>query len=139
MDYATEMALAVPTRPKFDYTNEDILAKRMASMNKIKHPRVGDWLILDNGKYTRMTHYWDIEDPMMQVGGNEHGQYYLGNYGCSYSGSLDPGIPLELMQPTDRYKNGDVWFFNQDHHTAHNGTTFSIPFRVYKLKVPGEK
>ena len=106
--------------------NRQIVDERMASYNLLPGPRVGDWVELDDGKFTRLTHDWGdtIQD------GGEGGSFYLDGY-ISYSGSLDPGISRSRLSDTGKTKLGTVWIFRDDHHVGHNGIDFRIPFRVF--------
>ena len=113
--------------------NAALLKKRVALYNKIKGPRVGDWIVLANGNLTRFTYKWNDG---LQIGDREHagdhGSFYLGDEYCSYSGSLDPAILSKNIRATKRTKAGRVWFFDKDIHMAHNGVDFMIKFRVFE-------
>lgn len=110
--------------------NNDILAKRTESFNKRQGPRVGDFLKCEEGFYTRFTHDWGDK---IQTGGM-CGSYYLGDGYISHSGGLDSGVSKKDIILTQETKEGKIWFFKDDHHTAHNGIYFNIPFRVFQLK-----
>lgn len=112
--------------------NEIILQKRTALFNAISGPRVGDYLKLPYGLYTRFTHEWDNS---FQTGGNSGNAYFLGEH-CSYSGSLDSGVKKSDIVPTDEKKLGAVWFFNKDIAGPNRGIYYEIEFRVFELK-PG--
>lgn len=104
--------------------------ERIAAFNKVSGPRVGDYLQLWDGSYTRFTHAWD--DGIQTGGGG--GSYYIGNGYLSYSGGLDPSVRYSLIQPTEETKTGTVWAFHNDHRKAHNGVYYQLEFRVFKLK-----
>ena len=76
--------------------NANILRSRLAAFNARTGPRVGDWLALAPPDprcptYTRFTHDWGDH---IQTGGQD-GSYYFSSTGhLSYSGGLDPGIPV---------------------------------------------
>lgn len=112
-----------------DGTNLNILKNRMELYNKKAGVRVGDWLKLPYGLYTRFTHDWG-ED--IQTGGS-HG-FYLGNGYASYSGSLDSSISKTVLLPTNEIKSGSVWFFDKDISGAGRGVDFEADFRVFELK-----
>jgi hypothetical protein len=112
-------------------TNELILAERSASLDKKTGIRVGDYLKLSNGQYLRFSHDWgDAVQTSKSVGDSS---FYLGNEGCSFSGSLYPAIEKAKITQIQETKLGSVWFFKNDYHTAHNGSSFEIPFRVFEL------
>ncbi len=113
-----------------------ILAERMNKYNDIPGCRVGDWIREHNGHMTRATYDWNnLEETtdIMQHGGSEYGQYYLGNGYLSYSGSLDTGIKKNQLKQTDEVKFGKVWFFIDDYHTANNSIEYMVPFRVFEV------
>lgn len=110
--------------------NEEILKTREAEYNKRKGPRVGDYLLMPYGLYTRFTHKWD---ETIQTGGGS-GSYYLGGSYISYSGGLDSGVKLSDIEDTGETKPGHVWFFDQGISGANRGVDFMIDFRVFKLK-----
>ena len=119
--------------------NAYLLRKRVRLFNKRHGPRVGDWIILTNGKMTRFTHdwgFWKKEDQGIQIGdrerGGDCGSFYLGDGYCSYSGSLDPCVLRKNMRRTMKKKPGRVWFFDHDHACAGGGVDFKMMFRVYK-------
>lgn len=114
-------------------TNDDeILNKRLVKYNQIKSPRVGDWIREKSGRMTRATHDWG-NDSIMQHGGGEFGQFYLGDGYISYSGGLDTGIKKASLKLTDEVKTGKVWFFKNDYAMAFNGIDYMIDFRVYEV------
>lgn len=113
-------------------TNEEILKERTESYNSIHGARVGDFLKLPNGEYTRFTEEWD--DSLQTGGTNSSRGYYLGNGFCEYSGSLDSGVQKADILPTDEKKKGFIWFFKNNQAIAHNGAEFEIEFRVFSLR-----
>ena len=116
--------------------NTEILAERQTIFNRAHvGPRIGDYLYIPSDdpripEYSRFTHIWD---DTAQTAGTEHGSYYLGESGLSYSGGLDPGVEKSDLVLTGDYKNGDVWFFDGDIGGAGRGVTFSIPMQVYTV------
>jgi len=112
------------------------LNNRMTEYNQIPGPRVGDWIREPDGRMTRATHDWTgyEDNPTMQHGGEEHGQFYLGDGYISYSGGLETGIKKADLVRTEEMKLGKVWFFKNDYHTAHNGIDYMVDFRVYKVR-----
>lgn len=127
-----------PTDPRTtDPDNLAILSSRIAALDAINGPRVGDFIELtvpdDRCRnYTRFTH--DHGD-LLQTGGSTYGQYYLlGGGGVSYSGGLDPGIMKSDLIATPRKRDGSVWFFDKGSSGAGRGVNFTIPFRVYTIR-----
>lgn len=107
----------------------DILKSRIELFDKRTGPRVGDYLELPYGILTRFTHAWDDG---IQIGGGSS-SYYLGNGYISYSGGLDPSIEYSAIVPTDKKKDGVIWFFHGDSAGGGRGVYSTIPFRVFKL------
>lgn len=114
---------------KMAQNNLAILKDRIEQYDKIEGPRVGDYLELPFGMFTRFTHAWDDG---IQIGGGS-GSYYLGNGHISYSGGLDPSIEYEFLKPTDKKKDGMVWFFHENSAGGGRGVHFYMPFRVFTL------
>lgn len=109
--------------------NQIILQNRVEAFNKIQGARVGDYLKLPYGIYTRFTHDWGDS---LQTGGGSN-SYYLSKSGfLSYSGGLDSGISRKDIRLTNETKKGFIWFFNNDDARAHNGINFEIDFRVFE-------
>ena len=120
-------------------SNATILADRIAQLNAITGPRVGDFLRLPRaderaGEFTRFTHIWD---DTIQTGGQVHGSYYLGNGYLSYSGGLDPGIAKSDIIPSEETKDGQVWFFDEGITGPHRGVNFMVPLRVFIVRPGG--
>ena len=111
-------------------TNLDQLETFKTELAKKEGPRVGDWLIKDDGTFTRFTHDWCDS---IQVGG-EGGSFHLSEYGCSYSGSLDPSVKKDQMELTEVEKLGRVWIWDLGLAGASRGVYYEIPFRVYRMK-----
>lgn len=113
-------------------TNEQILAASVAAYNSrpAGTPRVGDYLKLPYGLYTRFTH---AHDESIQTGGGSD-SYYLAEGGwCSYSGALDNGVKYSDIRPTDELRPGAIWFFDKGISGAHRAVHFEIDCRVYEL------
>jgi len=118
-----------PTEPS--KKDLEILKERLKLFNTFDDvPRVGDYLKLKNGNYTRFTHGWDTG---IQVGGGSSSYYFNPSGTFSYSGSLDPAIEYKRIIKTKEKRSGKIWFFKDDWAMAHNGIYFEIEFRVYKL------
>ncbi len=112
--------------------NLDIFKKREKAYNKIEGIRVGDYVRLNTGKLTRVTHIWDLDEKLIQTGGGEYGQFYIGYGYISYSGGLDPGIDESEFKLTEEQKEGQVWFFKDDHWGAGRGIDYMMKFRIFE-------
>ncbi len=111
-----------------DPRNLAILADREREYNAIPGPRVGDFLKLPSGAYTRFTYDWG---DTLQTGGSSHGGYYLSDGSVSYSGGLDPGIKRADLLETPEFKPGWFWFFDHNYPRAHGGVDFPVSCRVF--------
>lgn len=75
---------------------------------------------------------WVHRDPArVQTIGEGAGSYYLGSGYVSYSGALDPSVPLAELELTDERRSGPVWFFHHDWWESGNGVQAEVMFRVY--------
>lgn len=115
-----------------DERDRAIIETRMAKYDEVTTPRVGDWVDFDNGNGARqrISYVWDWGTLGAQT--SPGGSFYLGDCGASFSGSLDPLVPLESLTLTDEVRPGRVWIFHHDRHVAHNGVDVEVPFRVYR-------
>ena len=112
--------------PTMDERDRAILAERVADLQTIEGPRVGDFVIFADGVERRISHHWGDS-----VQTSDGGSWYLGDGYCNFSGSLHPGVPVDSLTSTGETKPGAVWFFHHDSWRAHNGVQASAPFRVF--------
>ena len=111
--------------------NLEILSSREKKLNSIQGVRVGDYLKMPYGMYTRFTYKLG---EYIQVGGDA-GTYFLNDLGfLSYSGGIDSGVYITDLEVTNEVKPGAIWFFNNNEAKAYNGFDTIINFRVFKLK-----
>ena len=119
--------------------NEKIFERRQKSYNEIKDLRVGDYIKEKNGKLTRVTYIHKFSDTPkkeyeVQTGGNS-GSYYFGEKGgIDYSSGLDSGYKYGELEATNKTKEGDVWFFDQDVAGAGRGIDKTMKFKIWKVK-----
>ena len=112
--------------------DSEILAYREAILNRDKDPRVGDFVEFPGGELRRIAYIWpDGGVQTCHVGAS----FYLGEHGCSMSGSLFRSIPGHSLTLTDQTRPGGVWFFHENQPRANNGVRFNILFRVYASSV----
>ena len=114
-------------KPIFDEKDSAILAERILFWNERVGPRVGDYIRLQDGTLARFTYHWPEG---LQTGYG--GSFYIGTGYASYSGSLNPNIPINRIQVTGDVMDGTFWFFHHDSHCAHNGVDVKVPCRIYK-------
>ena len=110
-----------------------ILGRRIEARDTLQGPRIGDFVRFRDGSLHRFTHDWDEHG--LQTAPDMSGSFYLDRTGhASYSGGLDPCVPLEELEPTDEVLEGRFWFFHLDHAMAHNDVRVMVPCRVYRRK-----
>lgn len=117
---------------ELDERDAAIFSERFHAYQDIHGPRVGDFVRFADGHLERISHHWGDS-----VQTSESGSFYLGKGYCSFSGSLNPAIPLDELEYRADHKRGSVWFFHHDEWRAHNGVNASLDFRVYV--VPGNR
>lgn len=114
---------------------QDTVARdaRQVEFDSWQGPRVGDFVILPGGgEVRRFSHRWP--DAIQTTCGDGDGSFYMGRDGlASYSGSLEPGIPLPAIQDTGKRLYGAFWFFHHEHMRAHNGVNVMMACRVYRV------
>lgn len=111
--------------------NQRLLASRLTNFERFSGPRVGDYLKMPHGEYTRFT--YDLGD-QIQTGGRERSRFYMTTGGqCDFSGTLHSGVLKADLQLTDERKDGLIWFFDQNYQRADGGVEFMVPFRVFTL------
>lgn len=117
-------------------TNEELLKESEQAFNLRPGPRVGDYLRLPYGLFTRFTHNWGKEINQIQTGGGS-GSYHLSKNGfISYSGGLDSGVKhTDLIESIER-KQGFIWIWDKGMSGADRGVDMQIYFRVFDL-LPG--
>jgi hypothetical protein len=142
-----------------DERDEALVDARMAMLDRIRGPRVGDYVRFADGTERRISYHWrsspsrkdegctcEVGDAVEYHGHRDHcpaepwdggcqtsdgGSFYLGDGYVSMSGSLYPCVPTSSLVLTEETKHGSVWIFHHDHACAHNGVHFEREFRVY--------
>jgi hypothetical protein len=129
--------------PTFDEQDADARDQFARNWNRQPGPRVGDFIRMAGGEMRRFTHHWG--DGLQTSGAAWLGSFYMSGGTLndrqtyvSYSGSLEPSIPLERIAPTGEVRNGTFWFFHHQRSQAHNDVHFTVPCRVYREKAIGE-
>lgn len=116
-------------RPTFDERDKVLLAGRIKSREKIKGVRLGDFVVFPDGHRERVSHHWG--DAVQTSPG---GSFYLDRGGAvSFSGGLNPSIPLAKIQLTPEVAEGAFWFFHHDFWWADNGVDVVAPCRVFRV------
>lgn len=121
---------------ELDATDLAIAGSRIIALERVSGPRCGDFVRYPDGHEERISHLWEFHpddefESFAQT--SEDGSFYLGHGYVSFSGGLNPGVPIASLRLTDETKPGRVWMFHHDHRRAHNGVDFEIVFRVYEV------
>jgi len=119
------------TQTELDDIDTVILADHFQALDKVKGPKVGDWVEYPNGTQRRISYVW--YDGSIQT--SDGGSWYLGKGYVSFSGGLYPSTPRSIIQPTIRTLPGRVWFFHHNHRRAHNAVGATIPFPIWVCDV----
>lgn len=120
---------------KNDERDLKICVDRMATLDAIEGPRVGDHVVFADGVEERIAYIWP--DGGVQTS-DRGGRYYLGNHGVSFSGGLRSCVPMDSLTRAKGhpFKTGDIWFFHHDWHQADNAVHYTPKFRIYKCSLP---
>lgn len=118
--------------PEFDDKDAAILTERVATLDAVSGPRVGDYVIFLDGTERRISHIWGDGQSTDSVQTSDGGSYYLGNGYVSMSGSLYSGVKPETLMDTGEKRDGSVWFFHHDYATAGGRVYTTMPFRVFR-------
>lgn len=113
-----------------DERNAAILAARQVLLDKHTGIKQGDFAVI-NGKLTRVCHVWN--DSVQLTDGEFSGSFYLGEGFADYSGGLNPGVDKTRFRLTGERREGNVWFFSENMHMAHNGYRCKAFFPVWEV------
>ena len=114
-----------------DERDIEIAKARLQRWDEDPEPRVGDFCIMSDGTYERLSYRWP--DGYQTSPG---GHFYLGEEGyvSLSSGGLNPTIPKEKFEIITERKEGYLWFFHWNDHCADNGIGVLATCRVYQIK-----
>lgn len=110
-----------------DAIDQGILDKQMVMRDRIKGPRIGDYVCFQTGELERFSHDWD--DSLQTSPG---GSFFMcSNGNASFSGGLNPSTPLDKLTLTKNTLPGSFWFFHHNRAGAGCDVNFKVPCRVY--------
>jgi hypothetical protein len=109
----------------------EIFKQRQEAINKRNVISEGDWVILKDGTYDRVTVAWPTSG-RIQVGGSSAGLFINQNGHGSYSGGCGRGINTENIENTNEVKEGRCWIFSGNSSGAGRGVDSTLLFKVYK-------
>ena len=118
---------------QLDKKDQGIVKRLEAEWNAEGGPRVGDFVKFSNGVVERFSHRWPDG---LQTSPIRGGSFHLSGASASFSGGLNPTIPLESLRCLDDSMDGDFWIFHHGEVGAHRGVYFSIPCRVFETSAP---
>lgn len=113
--------------PQFDERDAAILKERMAALDLIAGPRVGDFVRFADGVELRISYVWDNSFQTSRDGDG----WYLSMGHLSFSGTLFPSVPLKDLTRTEETREGRIWFFHHGYAAAHCGVWATAAFRLY--------
>ena len=103
----------------------------LENWEKRKGPRVGDYICTIEKGLKRFTHDWDDGLQITSNGNDE--SFHLSTSGfVSFSGSLEPSIPLEKIMPIGKTMSGKVWVWLDGVPGGGRGVDTWIECRVYQ-------
>jgi hypothetical protein len=112
-----------------DAKDQEILNNRIEAREQISGPRIGDYVRFPSGELERFSHDW--RDSLQTSPPYSGEVYLLASGNGSFSGGLNPSIPVESLTLTEEFLPGKFWFFHHNTPGAGRGVYFSIPCRVY--------
>ncbi len=121
----------MPTETRIDERDSEIVRERLARIENLRGPRVGDYVRFADGVERRVSYVWEWEPESVQT--SDGGSFYLGNGYVSFSGSLHAGVHPSTLRLTTEVRDGSCWIFHHDYHTAGNGLDLNLLcWRVYE-------
>lgn len=112
-----------------DDQDETLAKEYLKKWDEYLSPRVGDYIIMPDGTYERFSHDW-IDSLQTSPGGSFH----LGDGFTSFSGALNPSIPIEDIHPIDFKMCGNFWMWHHGFPGYHNAVGVTALCRVFVHK-----
>ena len=112
-----------------DTLDREILKNRLNARAQITRPRCGDFVRFPNGKVERISNRLLSGAQTSPV---RAGSFYLCAGGdASFSGGLNPPVPLGSLTHSSDSLPGSFWFFHHDAPGKDRGVWAEVPCRVY--------
>lgn len=91
----------------------------------------GDWVLLKNGEYSRVTvSQWEDS---IQIGGYFGSSVYINSNGSgSYSGGCGDSIDKSKLVHVGEHKEASCWLFHEGYSGAGRGVYATLKFKVWK-------
>lgn len=118
-------------RHEIDDTDREIIAHRMARINKNTRPRTGDWTDFPGGISRRISCIW----PGGSIQTASSGSWHLGDYGVTCSAAMYQSIPRASLTFAREHREGDLWIFHHDSPGRDRDVHFEERFRVYRCSL----
>jgi hypothetical protein len=115
-----------------DQRDQDIFAQRVAALDRIDRPRVGDFVVFTDGVRRRIAYRWPDGDVQTC---HPCASFYLGDGYVSMSGNLYRSVPADTLSLTEETAEGGVWFFHHNYATAGGGVQATHRFRVWRCSL----
>ncbi len=120
-----------------DAVDAEIARKKIAAFNKVSGPRVGDFVLMEDGTVERTAHDWG--EQIQTTDGKFGSSFYLSDGSASFSGGLNRSLQRELLSETTETREGVFWFFHHNEIRASNAVGIKFPCRVYEMRRKGDK
>ena len=115
-----------------DDLDRAIAQRRLKVWDRKSKPRVGDYVIMPDGSYERFSYDWGKGIGIQTC---NSGSFHLNSIGsASMSGGLNPIVPYEKIERTNKKKEGTFWIFHHGSSGAHKGVGIKAWCRVYRVK-----
>lgn len=115
-----------------DAVDQAILEAAIKARESIMSPAIGDFVLFPTGELERFSHDWD---EVIQTAPS--GSFHLLKCGDgSFSGGLNPAIPVSSLELIPARLPGTFWFFHHGISGAGRGVHCEIMCRVYKTSAP---
>ena len=122
-----------------DEKNINLVRSYAVERDKIDGPRMGDFVVFQDEEGQIVERISCLFDSSVHqfAQTSPWGSFYLGKSGAvSFSGGLNPSIPLESLTQTEETMEGAFWIFHHGEVGAHRGVGCTAPCRVFRTSAP---
>lgn len=125
--------MSIAPNPTFDEKDAEIRNDRVENRRELDGPQVGDWIELRDGTRVQIAYVW--EDRVQPRSVTCGGSVFLCESGRgSFSGGLDPAIPLDRIEKTGEMREAAFWFFHHGFSGAQRGVKTTVEVPVWKVQ-----
>jgi len=110
----------------------DYLKQCFDSRKEIRIPKMGDFIVLQNGTIERIA--WDSGAGRFQT--SDTGSFHISESGASFSGGLSREMVKNVSPIFDqcgrqKHRIGEAWFFHNSSPQAMSAVYITMPFKVW--------